>query len=111
MNMACYWICSKIMGLGTLVSTVLSWTAAVVFAYLTNRKWVFASEAISTAAICIECARFFACRIGTGILDVAFMYVFVDGLRLDGMWMKGISNLIVIVLNYAASRMIIFKKE
>ncbi len=46
----------------------------------------------------------------TGVLDVAIMYVSVDVLHLNNLLFKIISNILVIILNYVASKLIIFKK-
>jgi len=58
-----------------------------------------------------EISTFFACRLGTGILDVAIMYVSVDILFFNALIMKILSNVLVIVLNYIFSKLIIFNKN
>ena len=57
-----------------------------------------------------EMVSFFACRIATGIFDWGCMFVFVDNIHLDDMWVKGITNVAVIILNYVASKYVIFKQ-
>ena len=44
-NIAVYWLMAHPLGLGVMPSTIIAWIAAVLFAYITNRKWVFHSEA------------------------------------------------------------------
>jgi len=110
-NVAVYALCARIFGLSTVVSTVIAWVAAVLFAYITNRKWVFHSKAEGAAAIVKEMASFFICRLLTGILDVGIMKLFVDILGFDDVIVKAASNVIVIILNYVASKLVIFKKE
>ena len=110
-NVAVYALCARIFGLSTVVSTVIAWVAAVLFAYITNRKWVFHSKATGAAAILKEIASFFICRLLTGILDVGIMKLFVDILGFDDVIVKAASNVIVIILNYVASKLVIFKKE
>ena len=56
-----------------------------------------------------EAAYFFACRIATGLLDVVIMYVFADVLGLYDVAVKVVSNVIVVILNYVASKLFIFK--
>ncbi|MDF2486975.1 MAG: putative rane protein, partial [Herbinix sp.] len=62
-------------------------------------------------AILLEFAFFVACRLLTGILDVVIMYLFVDQLGWQDLIMKFISNIIVVLANYVASRLLIFKKH
>lgn len=68
-NIAVYWLTAHPMGLSVMMSTVLAWVAAVLFAYVTNRKWVFHSEAKTPAEIGKEMVSFFACRLATGVVD------------------------------------------
>lgn len=109
-NIIAYYICSKI-GIGTAVSTVIAWVLSVLFAYVTNRKYVFESKTIGFSTIIKETANFFLCRLATGLLDLAIMVVFVDLLHFNGMAIKILSNIIVIILNYVASKLLIFRKK
>ena len=79
---------------------------SIAFAFITNKLWVFESRKIKS--IIHELPAFLLCRILTGVLDVLIMYVSVDVLSLNGIIMKIVSNIIVIVLNYIASKWVIF---
>ena len=68
-NVIIYWIMAHPLGMSTTLSTLFAWFIAVVFAYVTNRKWVFHSKAKGREEILKEISSFFACRIGTGIVD------------------------------------------
>ena len=108
-NVIVYWMCSHLIFLPVMVSTIVAWTVAVLFAYLTNRKWVFYSEAKDWKAILKEIISFFLCRLVTGIVDWFFMFMFVDVLSLNDMLIKITANVVVVILNYVASKMFIFK--
>ena len=110
-NIAVYVVCFKIMGLSNVLSNAIAWLLAVLFAFITNKIWVFASNSFKTSVILYELISFFGCRIATGVLDIGVMYAFVDLLHANAVIMKIISNIIVIMLNYVASKMVIFKKE
>lgn len=110
-NLLTYYASTRYLGLGTIASTVLAWWVAVVFAYLTNRKLVFHSSNKAPGAILLEFLFFILCRLLTGLLDVAVMYFFVDRLGWPDLVMKPLSNLIVILTNYIASRWLIFKRH
>lgn len=110
-NIAVYWLTAHPMGLSVMMSTVLAWVAAVLFAYVTNRKWVFHSEAKTPAEIGKEMVSFFACRLATGVVDWAAMFIFVDMLHLNDVVIKVAANVLVIILNYVASKLVIFKKK
>lgn len=110
-NVVAYWICAHPLNLKTMLSTVIAWILAVLFAYVTNRKWVFHSEAHEVRDICKEITSFFGCRLATGIVDWLSMYVFVELLRINDVAVKILANIVVIILNYATSKLIIFKKK
>lgn len=110
-NVAAYWICAHPLGLKTMPSTVIAWFLAVLFAYVVNRKWGFHSEAHEPKAICREIVSFFGCRLATGVIDWLCMFVFVELLSVNDVFIKTAANVLVVVLNYVASKWIIFKKR
>jgi putative flippase GtrA len=110
-NLFTYYASTRYLGLGTAAGTLLAWWVAVVFAYLTNRKLVFHSSNKTIGAILLEFLFFILCRLLTGLLDVLIMYFFVDRLGCPDLFMKPISNLVVILANYLASRWLIFKRH
>ncbi|MDO4798581.1 MAG: GtrA family protein [Coriobacteriales bacterium] len=65
-NIAAYWVSAHVLGIGVMASTVVAWVLAVLFAYLTNRRWVFHSEARGTAGLAREAVAFYGCRLATG---------------------------------------------
>ena len=109
-NIVVYWLMAHMLESSTMVSTIIAWVIAVFFAYMTNRKWVFHSTASTKKAVMRELISFFVCRIGTGIVDWLCMWFFVEGLHINDVAVKTAANVLVIILNYAASKLVIFKK-
>ena len=110
-DIAAYWAVTRIFGLPVVTSTVIAWLVAVFFAYWSNRKYVFQSKTSSVIGIFFEAVYFFACRIATGVLDVLIMYIFADVFGLNDVIVKTVSNIIVIILNFVASKLFIFREE
>ncbi len=110
-NVVVYWLMAHPFGMGTTISTLIAWLVAVIFAYVTNRKWVFHSKAKGRKEILEEIGSFFACRIGTGIVDWVIMLLFVDLIGFNDVIIKFLANVIVIILNYIASKFIIFNTK
>lgn len=110
-NYVSYWLFAHPLGCGTVFSTAVAWVLSVLFAYVTNRRWVFHSEAKGAKEIGREFAAFFGARVGTGLLDMLLMYLCVDLLGWNDMVMKLASNVIVVILNYILSKFFIFKKK
>ncbi len=110
-NIVVYWLCSHVLHLGTMPSTVTAWIISVLFAYITNRKWVFRSTAESFSEILRELSEFFLCRLATGFVDWGCMYIFAEKMGLNDVMIKTLANVLVIILNYIASKLIIFNKS
>ncbi len=112
-NVVAYWVGSHVIVLSTMTSTVIAWVLAVLFAYLTNRKLVFNSDAVSKHDVIKECLSFFLARLATGVVDWLCMFIFVDVLMLNeiDMFIKLAANVLVIILNYVASKLIVFRKK
>ena len=110
-NIVSYWFFAHPLKVAVMPSTLIAWFLAVLFAYLTNRKWVFHSTASSLSEIKKEILSFFVCRLATGVLDWVCMFVFVDLLGFYDVIIKVIANILVIVLNYVASKRVIFKRK
>jgi len=92
------------------VSNVIAWIAAVAFAYLTNKPFVFNSNDWSIKTVFPEFWKFCACRVGTGVLETLVLFVTVDMLQLGGNIMKIIVSVIVVIVNYVGSKLFVFKK-
>lgn len=110
-NIVTYWLCAHVLHVTTVPSTVIAWAAAVAFAFFTNRKWVFHSTVSDAEGILKEAAAFVSCRLLTGLFDVACMFVFVDFLHWNDLFVKIADNVIVVILNYIASKLFIFRKK
>ncbi len=110
-NIVAYWVSAHPLGLGVTASTVIAWVLAVLFAYVTNRRWVFHSSARTASEITREMVSFFSCRLATGLLDVGCMFLFVDVLGWNDILIKALDNVLVVVLNYVFSRLLIFRKH
>lgn len=110
-NIVVYTVAYNGIGISNVVSNVIAWVISVLFAFVTNKLIVFESRSMAVRVLLFEAATFFGCRVATGLLDLALMYVTVDLWHLNSMLMKCISNAIVIVVNYVASRLVIFKSK
>lgn len=109
-NLASYYLCYNIIQIQNVTSTIVAWFLGVVFAFVTNKLWVFDSKKLDTDTMKHEISLFLGARIGTGLLDVVIMYLTVDVMNWNSNIWKLVSNVIVIILNYVASKLLIFKK-
>lgn len=89
-------------------ANIISWVAAVTFAYFTNRKYVFRS---SDSHILREASSFVASRIGTLLMDMAIMFVGVTLLGFNDKIMKLVVQVVVTIANYVFSKIFVFRKK
>ena len=101
--------------LNIIISNVLSWIFAVIFAFITNKLWVFNSKSFEAKTLWYEIGTFVSARlvtllIETGILAGAAL-IFGSDNTVVNIIMKVITSIIVVVLNYIFSKLIIFRKK
>lgn len=93
------------------IATVVSWCASVLFAYITNKLYVFGSKSFHPSLVIKELASFVACRLVSGVFNLGAMIVLVDYCRIHELAAKVATSVIVVILNYIFSKLFIFKKK
>lgn len=101
----------NMVGLSATLSNCFAWIVAVAFAYLTNKPFVFKSHDWSPKTVVPELTKFVACRLGSGFAETAIIFVTVDLMMLNGNIMKLITSVLVVILNYVASKLVVFRKK
>ncbi len=108
-NYVVYYICREWLQFPLLVANTLAWILAVLFAFFTNRKYVFSSK---DSNILKELGLFVSARLLSFLLfDQLTMYLMVKLLHINEYIAKLIANVFVIIFNYAASKLVIFRKN
>ncbi len=107
-NIVVYSFCNDVLQIQYLISNAIAWILSVLFAYFTNRKYVFGSH---NSSIISELVKFIGARVSTGIMDMLLMLLFVDALSMQSMISKIIVNVVVVILNYVFSKLFVFQEE
>ncbi len=107
-----------------LMSNIVAWLVSVIFAYVTNKLFVFESKSWKIKLIAKEVSSFFAARIFSFVVEEAGLFLLVDVLKMKEMTIEisGIAlggnmiakvflAVIVVVLNYFFSKLVVFKKK
>lgn len=110
-NIAAFGLFSGRLGIAELVANGIAWVLSVLFAYVTNRWFVFESKARGGAAWLREAGLFFAARLLSLGVDEAGMALCLYALHWNKMLAKVLMNIVVIVLNYFASKWFVFRKH
>ena len=107
-NIVVYGLCTRIFDISMPISNAFAWFLAVLFAYLTQRIWVFGTSAHTVLSVIREAVSFFGCRVFTGILDMGVMYIGIELMHGDDLTVKCVANFLVILANYVGSKLIVF---
>ena len=110
-NIGAYALFARVFHMNLMAANGLALALSILFAYVTNKLFVFESKTDSWGAVLQEFASFMACRLATAVLDMFLRYITVSVAGLYDLLMKVIVNIIVIVLNFVFSKLIIFKKK
>lgn len=90
------------------IANIISWICAVLFAYCTNRKFVFESKNINKIK---EFLRFVGARLTTLWIDMLVMALLVNVLDWNDKISKIIVQFIVLSINYIFSKFFVFKEK
>lgn len=124
-NFAVFWIFSKILGEDLyLVNNAVAWIVSVIFAYVTNKLWVFESKSWAMKLVVKEVVEFVAARLFSFAVEEGGLLLFVNVLGFDkysitilGFAITGqliakvVLAVIVVILNYFFSKFVIFAKK
>lgn len=100
--------CYRKLKMSTVISNIISWVIAVAFAYVANKIFVFQSPSWEMAVVIKEIIGFVSARLLTLGFDIAFIYITVDKLHWNDILCKIGSNVVVMIVNYVASKLFIF---
>lgn len=95
----------------TIPSQTIAWVAAVLFAFVTNKWWVFESHTLLPAEVWKEFISFVACRIATFVFNLAALFIMVDLIGMEFFVCKLLISVVVVALNYVFSKVLIFAKK
>ena len=136
-NIVVYYLMADVVFIYYLVANVIAWVSSVLFAFVTNKLFVFESKSWKGTVVLPEMGGFFLARFATGVVDMVLMWLLVDvllwnqvglGIGTEGyvfgsvmdmqqvlcsgeMLAKVLVNVVIIVLNYVASKLWIFRKK
>ena len=108
-NLIAYYLFSNIININYLISNAIAWIISVVFAYITNKFFVFNSSYINKDVIIEEFIKFMNCRLISGLSEVVLLFLFVDLLLMNDIVGKLIIGILVATINFIFSKVFIFK--
>ena len=91
------------------ISNIISWFFAVLFAFITNKKYVFESKKKGKENLA-EMIKFYLSRISTLLIDMGVMWLLTAPLNINDKISKILVQFIIVILNYVLSKIFVFKK-
>ncbi len=105
-----YAILARLFGINYIISTILSFVLAVLFAYYVNKVFVFKTNFNDKKKVLVETYQFFKYRMISLGIDVILMIAFVEWLHINDLIAKIVVQIVVVIMNYFFSKLIVFKK-
>ena len=90
------------------ILNTISIIIAIIFAYFTNRKFVFKSKEKNMLK---EFLKFAGGRAFSALFEVVMFFIFYTLLQINEMISKAIISVFVIILNYITSKVFVFKSK
>lgn len=109
-NIAAYFCLTRYAKMNEYAANIIAIVLAVIAAYISNKLWVFKSKSFSPKIFIPEMLKFFGCRAFSMLLDMGILWLGMGVLGVCDILIKIFANIIVIIVNYIASKFIIFKK-
>ena len=111
LNLGCYYVLRMTTHLNLNVANVISIAAAILFAYFTNSRFVFMSEAHTFSAKFGEFVKFVSARLSTMVIEVGGVWLMADVMKMNDYIAKFLIQFIVLVTNYFLSKFFVFSKK
>ena len=110
-NFVSYFIFARVLKIDEVIGSGLSWFVSVLFAYATNKIFVFDSKTETKKGLLKECASFFLARIVSGITcDVGTFALMVKVFHINDIVSKIVTQVMVVIVNYLFSKFVVFRK-
>lgn len=110
-NYATYFLLKELLHVALVPRNVIAWAASVLFAYFTNKLFVFRSRDWAWRVALRELWQMAASRLFTLGLETAILWLFVEKLRFSDVIVKLAANVVVVIANYVLSKFIVFRKK
>lgn len=109
-NFISYFLFARMLKIDEVISSGLSWVVSVIFAYITNKLFVFVKKAENKKELIKEILIFMSCRIFSGAFcDVGTFAVMVKVLKINDIIAKVVTQVMVVIVNYICSKLIVFR--
>lgn len=109
-NISSFYILVEILDTDYKTATVIAWILSVLFAYITNKIYVFQQKTSDMRSLMRELTTFFSVRLLSLGIDLGMMILLVSQFHTNETLAKILDNVVIVAVNYIASKWLVFKK-
>ncbi|MBU5263729.1 GtrA family protein [Bacillus atrophaeus] len=109
-NISSFYILVEILDTDYKTATVIAWILSVLFAYITNKIYVFQQKTSDMRSLMRELTAFFSVRLLSLGIDLGMMILLVSQFHTNETLAKILDNVVIVAVNYIASKWLVFKK-
>lgn len=106
-----FWLFHGVLHWNEHIANTGSWLLAVLFAFLTNRLWVFQAPTKGLPAFLRQMLRFYGGRLATFAAEELLVLVFITRLGFPALAVKIAAQVVVLILNYIVSKCFVFNPQ
>lgn len=106
-----YFLLTKLFSVDYQISQWISWAAAVAFAFIVNKLFVFNDRDMTGRGLFRQIWQFVSMRIASGVLEWLLLLLMVELLHIGDGISKIIVSIVTVIINYVASKLIIFRRK
>ncbi len=110
-NFSIFYFFDTLLGISYLIANAISIGAAILFAFIMNKLFVFKSKTTNAKMLMREFTAFVGFRMGSGLYDMLSMWILVSFFDFNTNLSKVLTEVVVVLLNYASSKFIVFRKR
>lgn len=110
-NLVVFTVLCKLLHMEVNLSNVISILCAILFAYVTNKVFVFESKTHGMRELLLEMAKFVGARMSTMAIEVGGVFLLYEVIHQDELIAKLETQIIVLIVNYFISKFFVFKTK
>lgn len=110
-NYVSYFGATRLLKINYLLANIIAWFISVVFAYVTNKFWVFEDKSLEIRKLIKEVFLFVMAGVMSGGVETLMLFVFATLLGFNDGVIKIIASVFVVIFNYVVSKFFIFNGE
>lgn len=110
-NISIFYICNEFLGIDYRISNTIGWFISVLFAFVTNKYFVFSDNQNGKTSFFQEMLLFYWYRALSFVIDMGLIIICIEWLLISDFWSKIITQVVVIIVNYFFSKFFVFKNS